>query len=142
MNINDVTISGNITRDLELRKTQSGKSVLEFSIAVNEGFGDKQDTQYVNLKAWEKTAEIIHTYCGKGTKIVVNGKLKNDSYEKDGQKVYRSYVLVNNVEFLTKPKEKLTYEQTSLAGDRDVTGHMNQNNTHSVEIDADELPFY
>lgn len=137
--MNKVILIGNITKELELRKTQTNKSVVEFSIAINEGYGDNKTTEYVNITCWEKLAERIVQYCRKGHKIGVEGRIKTDSYEKQGQKVYRTYVLANNIEFL-QPKESTTIEQTSLTGtDKDVLGYRQDN---SVVVEPDELPFY
>ncbi len=137
--MNKVILIGNITKELELRKTQTNKSVVEFSIAINEGYGDNKTTEYVNITCWEKLAERIVQYCRKGHKVCVEGRIKTDSYEKQGQKVYRTYVLANNIEFL-QPRESTTIEQTSLTGtDKDVLGYRQDN---SVVVEPEDLPFY
>ena len=138
--MNRAVLIGNITNDLELRKTQTGKSYLSFTIAVNEGYGEKKTTDFLEIRAWEILAENISKYCRKGSKICVEGKVKTDIYEKDGRKIKNTYVLANNIEFLDprqdakktlETKPKWSYE--SLAGDRDVTGHI---------IEPGDLPFY
>lgn len=137
--MNKVILIGNITKELELRKTTTNKSVIEFSIAINDGYGDQKTTDYINITAWEKLAERIATYCRKGHKICVEGKIKTDTYEKNGQKAYKTYVLAHNVEFLEK-RESTTIEQTTLTGDgKDLLGHYDSN---KVVIDSEELPFY
>lgn len=136
--INRVIIEGNLTDNVDLRKTQSGKLVTSFTVACSEGTGDKKYTEFVDVTAWEKTAELISRYCQKGTRVLIEGKLRTDSYDKNGQKMYRTYVLANNVEFLDRTK---TEPQTTLTGDdgRDMFG---RKPVEDVKIDADELPFY
>lgn len=143
--MNKVILIGNITKDLELRKTQSAKSVVEFSVALNEGYGEKKTVEYVNIIAWEKTAETLVNYCGKGSKIMVEGRIKTDSYDKNGQKVYKTYVLANNIEFLSardthtnQPDKRMNVQPTLTRDDgRDMFGRK-----QDVEIDPEELPFY
>ena len=143
--MNKAILIGNITKDLELRKTQSDKSVVEFSVALNEGYGEKKTVEYVNVVAWEKSAETLVNYCGKGSKVMVEGRIKTDSYEKNGQKVYKTYVLANNIEFLSAKdthsakSDTLQSVQASLtrADGRDMFGRK-----QDVTIDTEELPFY
>jgi len=137
--MNKAILIGNITRDLELRKTTTNKSVVEFSIAINEGYGDKKTTDYINIVAWEKTAETLASYCGKGSKIMVEGRIKTDSYEKNGSKIYKTYILANSIEFLSnKEPEPKKPEQAPLIREdgRDMFGRKD------VTIDEEELPFY
>ena len=129
--MNKSILIGNITKDLELRVTQSNKKVVEFSIAINEGYGDKQTVEYVNIVAWEKLAENITKYCCKGSKIMVEGRIKTDSYDKNGQKVYKTYVLAGNIEFLSKKTENTS----NMGGDRADSGK-------SLDIQPEDLPFY
>ena len=140
--MNKVILCGNITNDLELRQTTSGKSVLGFTVALNEGYGDKKTTEFVDCTAWENTAEVVVKYCHKGSKLLVEGKIRSDSYEKNGEKRKKVYVLVDRVELLDQKesppvKQTITtkpqWVQQNLTGNgRDVTGH----------IDPEELPFY
>ncbi len=136
--INRVTVEGNITDHIDLRQTTNGKMVTSFSVASNEGSGENKHTEFVNVTAWEKTAELISRYCQKGTRVLIEGKLRTDSYDKNGQKMYRTYVLANNVEFLDRTKAE---PQTTLTGDdgRDMFG---RKPVEDVKIDVDELPFY
>lgn len=127
--MNRSELIGNITDDLELRMTSTNKAVLDFSVAVNEGYGEKKTTTYIPVRAWEKLAENIANYCHKGDKIYIDGKFKTDSWEKDGRKQYKSYVLASNVEFLqTKPKTE--------------TPTVTQDHSEKVVIETEELPFY
>ena len=143
--MNKAILIGNITKDLELRKTPSNKSVVEFSVALNEGYGEKKTTEYINVVAWEKTAETLANYCGRGSKIMVEGKIKTDTYEKNGAKVYKTYVLANNIEFLnsrdthSESVDTRKSVQPALTRDdgRDMFGRK-----QDVVIDPEELPFY
>ena len=143
--MNKAILIGNITRDLELRKTQSDKSVVEFSVALNEGYGEKKTVEYVNVVAWEKTAETLVNYCGKGSKVMVEGRIKTDSYDKNGQKVYKTYVLASNIEFLSTKDTHSAKSDTrqsvqaplTRADGRDMFGRK-----QDVTIDTEELPFY
>ena len=103
--LNKVILSGNLTKDVEVRYTQSGKATARMSIAINQGYGDKKTTDYFNLVAWEKTAELCGKYLSKGSKILVEGRLKNNNYEKDGVKHYGVDVIVTNLEFLDNKKK-------------------------------------
>lgn len=118
--MNKVILIGNITRDLELRKTNSNKSVLEFNIAINEGYGTNKRTEYVNCTAWENKAEVIYQYFKKGSKIFIEGRLRTDSYEFEGIKRYKTYILVDNIEFMSQNKEpnvEVNEEKTSYESD-------------------------
>ena len=94
-------------RDLELRETKSGTKVCEFTLATNRPVvrdGEKQ-ADFINCIVWNNQAENLCKYQDKGSLIAVFGELRTDSYEIEGQKRYKTYVLVSNVEFLSKKTE-------------------------------------
>ncbi len=101
---NKVQLIGNLGKDPEVKKLESGKTLAKLTLATSETYknvkGEKvTDTQWHNLVAWGKTAEIAEEYLKKGSKVAVEGKLVNRSYEdKEGNKRYVTEVLVN--EFL------------------------------------------
>lgn len=97
--MNNVSLSGNIVRDIELKTTQSGKQVASLSIAINEG---KDKTEFVNLVAWEKTAELINQYCQKGDRFACVGRLQTRTWDKDGEKRYATEVVINQFDFPPK----------------------------------------
>ena len=99
--MNKVFLSGNLTRDPEVRYTQSGKAFARMGIAVRRPFSkDKDAVDFFNLVAWEKTADFCGRYMTKGTRILVEGRLQTSSYEnKDGVKVNAVDVIVDNIEF-------------------------------------------
>jgi len=92
---------GRLTRDPEVRYTQSGKACAKFTLAIDRrksGDGNQQ-ADFIQCVAWEKTAEIISQYCAKGKKIAVEGRIQTRSYEKDGRKYYVTEVVVQSMEF-------------------------------------------
>ena len=97
--MNKIILSGNLTRDPELRLTQNNKAYVRFSIAVNRPFS-KDAVDFFNLVAWEKTAEFIDKWFSKGSRILVEGRLQTSKYkDKDGTERTATDVVVDNVEF-------------------------------------------
>ncbi|MFY0628965.1 MAG: single-stranded DNA-binding protein [Flavobacteriaceae bacterium] len=100
---NRVQLIGNLGTEPEIITLDSGKKLAKFSIATNETYknaeGEKvTDTQWHNVVAWNKTAEIIEKYVQKGNEIVVDGKLTSRSYEtKEGEKKYITEVVCNEL---------------------------------------------
>lgn len=109
MSINKIVLTGNLTKNPEVKYTQSGKAVAMFSIAVNDGFGDNQKTYYPNIVVWGKTAETVGNNLVKGSKVGVVGKLTTRSYDNSaGQKVYVTEVVADmygGIEFLGSKKQ-------------------------------------
>lgn len=103
--INQVILMGNLTRDPELRTTPSGQSVCSFSLAVNRSWqgqdGQAQEAvDYFDVTAWGKLGELVNQYLSKGRKCLVQGRLSQRSWEKDGQKHSKVEVVANDVTFL------------------------------------------
>ena len=100
---NKVQLIGNLGNDPEIINLESGKTLAKFSIATNESYknakGEKiTDTQWHNVVAWGKTAEIIEKYVSKGKEVAVEGKLTSRSYEtKEGEKRYITEVVCNEL---------------------------------------------
>lgn len=103
--MNDLTLSGRLTADPEVRYTQTGgKAVAEFTLAVDRGFGENKKANFIRCTAWEKTAETIGNTLGKGRKILVKGEWDQQRWEKDGQKHTKDYCLVRTFEYMdSKP---------------------------------------
>ena len=99
--MNKVFLSGNLTRDPEVRYSQSGKAFARMGIAVRRFSKDNKDAvDFFNLTAFDKTAEFCGRYFMKGSRVLVEGRLQTSSYEnKDGVKVNAVDVIVDNVEF-------------------------------------------
>ena len=102
--INTVVLMGRITKDLELKQTPNGISVLAFTVAVDRNSKDKQ-TDFINCVAWRQTAEFIAKYFGKGRMIAVEGQLRTRTYDdKNGVKHYVTEVYVDNASFTGEAK--------------------------------------
>ena len=105
---NKVQLIGNLGNDPEIVNLESGKTLAKFSIATNESYtnnkGEKiTDTQWHNVVAWGKTAQIIEKYVGKGKEVAIEGKLTNRSYEtKTGEKRYITEIVCNELMMLGK----------------------------------------
>lgn len=115
--MNKAILIGNLTKDVELRNTPSGKTVGSVTLATNEQITDKQGNKtkqatFHNLVIWNKAAEIIAQYCHKGNKLYVEGKIVNRSYDApDGTKRYVSEIVVKDFEFLDSAKSAGTATQ-------------------------------
>jgi len=119
MNINKIVFAGNITRDPELKSLPTGTKVVNFSIASNSKYKNKngemvEQTEFGNIVMFDKKAEAVAKYLKKGDPIYVEGKLQTRSWEKDGVKMYRTEINPKNrplkklIPFNT-PKKKLIY---------------------------------
>ena len=98
--INKAILMGRLTRDPELRHTGAGTPVCSFSIAIDNGYGENRQTDFINCVAWNKTAEFISNYFSKGKMIIVIGRLSTRTWEgQDGKKNYSTEVVVNEVSF-------------------------------------------
>ena len=108
MSINHAVISGNLTRDFELRATQSGNPIGTFSVAVNDRrrnpqTGEWEDVpNYIDCVIFGNRAQALAQYLTKGSKVAVEGKLRWSQWEKDGQKRSKIEVVVDEVEFLSR----------------------------------------
>lgn len=103
--MNKVFLIGNLTRDPEMRSTQSGVSVCNFSIAVNRRFRNaqtgQQETDFLNIVAWRQLAELCGRYLTKGSKVAVTGSIQTRTYEaQDGSKRSAFDIVADEVEFL------------------------------------------
>lgn len=107
--LNKMLIIGNVGRDPEIRYTPSGAAVTSFTVAVNRRYtptnGEtQQETEWFDVSAWERLAEICNNYVTKGMKIYVEGRLKSRSWVgEDGQTRFRNQVIANTVTFLSHP---------------------------------------
>ena len=100
---NKVQLIGNLGNDPDVKQLESGKTLAKLSLATNDRYtnqkGEKiEDTQWHNLVAWGKTAEVAEKYLKKGSEVAIEGKLTSRSYEdKEGQKKYITEVIVNEI---------------------------------------------
>lgn len=124
MSINTVTISGNLTRDAEVKRTQSGLAIVNFSMAVNDRRKNNQTGEWENYAnfvdvTWFGTyAEKCAGALVKGTKVCVQGKLSYSTWERDGQKRSKLEVVANEVEL--PPRQKQQQEEQAQYYEVDI----------------------
>jgi single-strand DNA-binding protein len=105
-NFNRVILLGNITRDIEVKYLQSGMAVTELGLAVNDRRKDQQsgqwveDTTFVDITLWGRNAEVAGEYLSKGSPVLIEGRLKYDQWEKDGQKRSKLRVVGEKLQLL------------------------------------------
>ena len=134
---NKVQLIGNLGRDPEITNLDSGKKIANFSMATTETFknakGEKiVDTQWHNLVAWNKTAEIIERYLFKGSEVAIEGKLVHRSYDdKEGNKRYVTEIVVNELLILGNKKKEDVAKPAENADSAPI----------GEGLEPDELPF-
>lgn len=138
--INKVIIIGRLTKDPELKAIQSGKQLAFFSIACNRTYlsnGDKvESVSFFNCIAWEKLGEIIVEYARKGSRLGIEGRLQQRSWEnRDGFKQYAVEIIVESIQFL----EQLKSENSSMQNNIKRTD-LNQLKINSSEKFDDSFP--
>ncbi|MEK7098637.1 MAG: single-stranded DNA-binding protein [Patescibacteria group bacterium] len=104
MDLNKVLLYGNLTRDPELRALPSGMNVVNFSIATNRTFKDRdgkkqEQVEFHNIVVFGRQADTVSQYLKKGAGAFVEGRLQTRSWEKDGKKMYRTEVVADRVQF-------------------------------------------
>lgn len=126
--MNNVSLIGRLTKDPDLKTTQSGLSVCRFTVAVDRPYSKEKQTDFINCIAWRQTADFICKYFTKGQRIALIGSIQTGSYEKDGSKVYTTEVNVSNVEFCESKKQS---GETVNAAET----------TEDIPLVDDDLPF-
>lgn len=104
--INQVILMGRLTRDPEMRTTTTGKSIASFSLAVDRG-GEGDQTDFFDITAWEKLGELVNQYLSKGRRCLVQGRLRQDSWDdkETGKKRSKIEVVATDVTFLDGPSD-------------------------------------
>ena len=132
MALNYSVLMGRLARDPELRRTNTGKAVASFTIAV-DNFGKDNGASFISCVAWDKTGEFVSNYFLKGAPIAVEGRLQTRQYEaKDGKKQTVTELVVTQAHFCSKKEEK-------SGGDFGSPAY--QNNFTPIDGNDDELPF-
>lgn len=131
MSINKVVQTGRMVRDPELRYSQNGVAMTTFSYAVDDGFGDRKKTFFFSGVAWRATAEFIANYARKGDLFTIEGKLTERSWEKDGEKKYRTEISVDDFVLMSKKRDAVASESAGVV----------PANNDFVEVTDDDLPF-
>ena len=156
--MNKAVLIGHLTRDVELRHTNTGRSVAQFTIAINRPY-TKEDGQkeadFINIIAWDKVGENTAKYCKKGSHVAVEGRIQIRSYDNtEGKKVYVTEVIAQNVQFLESKKDDSNFNnleeppiqnKTSYKTD-EIDNYPMENDpfsnfNESVSISNDDLPF-
>lgn len=146
--INNVSLTGRITKDLIPRSTKNGKTVIGFTLAVDRRFkgqnGERQ-ADFIQVQAWGKTAEILCQYAGKRSLIGVEGRIQTRNYENNqGQRVYVTEVVAENVSFLDSKKDNSQNQQGGYQQSNVYQDNYQQqpfNNDVPFDNGSDGLPF-
>jgi single-strand DNA-binding protein len=109
--MNNVSLAGRMTKNCELKYTQEGKAIGNFTIAINKRY-KKDEANFINCVAFGKTAELISEYVRKGHLFGITGSIETSSWEKDGQKHYKTEVAVDQITFLQSKGEGATNTTT------------------------------
>lgn len=152
--MNKVFLIGNLTKDPEMRSTQSGVAVCNFTIAVNRRFRNQQtgqqETDFLNVIAWRQLAELCNKYLVKGRKVAVTGSIQTRTYEaKDGSKRSTFDIVADEVEFLTPQNQQSSTQSapgayTTAASKDSGTAYTPQPHNDFggfTRVDDEELPF-
>ena len=128
---NVVVLIGRLTKDIDLKKSQSGMSVARFTLAVNRMKKDEAD--FISCVVFDKRADTMYQYLGKGSLVGIEGHLQTGSYDKNGVKVYTTDVIVDGFDFLESRSDRQTkvnnYEPSY------------ESSESIVDISNEDLPF-
>lgn len=150
--LNKVFLIGNLTRDPEVRYLPSGAAVADLRLAVNRKYKtqqgeDKEETCFINVSAWGKQAETCGQYLSKGSPILVDGRLRYEEWEKDGQKNSRISVTAERVQFMGSPRSGSEYgdapatRSAAPAPGQQASGGTPPGGESADSGDDDDLPF-
>lgn len=165
--INRAVLTGRLTKDAELKVTQSGLSVATFTLAVNRHSKAKGDADFINCVIWRKAAENFCNFTSKGSLVGIDGRIQTRSYEnKSGQKVYVTEIVVDSFSLLESKKDRLANNYNGIDNNNGANSNNNgfSNNTtgtnytnsrsnesqapdpfaesgDSIDITDDDLPF-
>ena len=139
--MNAAQLIGNISTDIDLTATPTGKFVAKFNIAVNNPY-NREKTSFLPVEVWNKQGENIAEYCKKGSKVGIVGHIEVDQWERDGERKYKTKIVASSVEFLTPKNEG----NTNTPQRQQTPNNSNQDPFRSSgkEVDfpdTDNLPF-
>jgi len=152
MYINKAMLFGNLTRDPELRALPSGMNVVNFSIATNRTYKDRdgkkqEQTDFHNVVVFGRQADVVNQYLKKGSSVFVEGRMQTRSWEKDGEKKYRTEVVADRVQFGPKASGGGARSASSAQGDDqtppdDMAGGGGSGIEYPKDdINPDDIPF-
>lgn len=136
--MNKVILTGRLTKDLVLEHTKQGTPLCQFTLATNRPVirDGKRETDFITCIIWNKLAENLVKYQRKGNLLGIQGELRVDTYEADGKRKYKSYVLVEEVEYLESKKEMTKDEEVDF---NKVSAKTNRE--EQITITDSDLPF-
>jgi len=108
----EITAIGRLVKNVERRMTPTGKSLSEFTVACDDGYGDNKGTIWLNVTAWEKQGELVAQYCQKGSMVYIRARLQNENgnprayLKKDGTPGAQFEATLSYVKFLSSPKQE------------------------------------
>ncbi len=147
MNLNKAMIIGNLTRDPELRTTPSGQNVASFSVATNLIWTDQsgqqqKKTEFHNIIAWRKLAEVCSKYLHKGSKVFIEGRLQTTDWTgQEGVKRYRTEIVAENMIMLDSKGGMATGTASVNNGGNEATIEIPESNPEDEEIRVENIPF-
>lgn len=148
--MNRTVLVGRLTKDPDLRYTNSGKAVANFTLAVNRPFKNAQgdrEADFIMCQIWGKPAENLANYMRKGSQIGVDGRIQTRSYEgQDGNRVYVTEVVADNVQFLESKSENQQGQQNQQSQQHQPSHtkkapKQDSGQTKPLDIDDSDLPF-
>lgn len=136
--INNVSLTGRLTKDIDLRYTQSGTAVGSFDLAVQRQFNDKstgnRETDFIRCQVWSKTAEVMSKYVHKGSQIGVTGRIQTGKYQnKQGETVYTTDVVVADFAFLDSKADSQDQQNAPQPSFKNMG--------QPITVGDDDLPF-
>ena len=159
INVNHVVLVGRLTKDIELRKTNSNVSTCSFTVAVDKRYNSQQPgaqtADFINCVAWRQSAEFLANYASKGTIVSVEGRIQTRSYEGQNGRVYVTEVVADNVQIISNRNGSQSVDngyaqnnQTFTPSSEPAYAQNEQDDYNDMEsfdlsnISSDDLPFY
>lgn len=148
--INSVVLTGRLTKELDLRYTSNGTAVATGTLAVNRSFKNADgdyEADYPRIQVWRKAAENLANFTQKGSLIGIEGRIQTGSYEKDGQRVYTTEIVVDKFTLLESRNNQNSQQssrgQTQTNSGNTFSSNEDQflNSGQSIDISDDDLPF-
>lgn len=138
--MNSVNLIGNIGNDIDLKYTGSGNAVTNINVAVNEYSNGEQVTQWFRVTVWGEKAENLAKYCGKGSKVGISGRLRNNTFtDKQGNERMNTEITAFQVDFLDSKNNGNRTQEQNVNNQYQTNNSFAENST--VEVLDDDLPF-
>lgn len=139
--MNRIVLVGRLTRDPELRRTNSDSSVASFTLAVDDRMKDangQKTTTFIGVTVWNQQADNVAKFCRKGSLVGVDGRIRQRTYERrDGTKASVIEVIADSITFLEPKSKEIPNEEIPL----DEQAHDENKNLDTIDVTDDDLPF-